>query len=172
VKRIVAAVIVLLVAGCAPIPTPTQTATLPSTETTTIPTASSVPSASGTPAVTSNPTAVVKVNRWSADCYGVPVAACEGVAALFINNLARSGDQLFSESHGVIAVGPRSECPRIPKWADANFCWQATALIASGPVCMVVAKQKSPRRLEYGQVGGSVISGRAGPLPQGWPTCV
>jgi hypothetical protein len=140
VKRLVAAIVIVLLGGCAaPTPTPTLT--------------------------------TVKVGHWSARCEGVATADCEGVAALFVNNLARSSQSVFDESGGMLSVEPRPDCPAVPDWADPSFCWQATASATSGPICMVVAKQTVSGSLGFGQVGGDDMTGRLGPAGKGWATC-
>jgi hypothetical protein len=115
----------------------------------------------------------VKVGDWAASCDGVPTGDCQGVAALFINNLAWSGASVLRESGGKLSVEPRPSCPAVPEWADPSFCWQATARVSSGTVCMVVARQANPASTweRFGQVGGDDMTGRLGGPPAGWPTC-
>jgi hypothetical protein len=114
----------------------------------------------------------VTVGEWSARCEGVGSGDCEGVAALFVNNLARSWKSVFDQSGGMLSVEPRPDCPAVPDWADPSFCWQASALVWSGPICMVVARQTISRPLGFGQVGGDEMTGRAGHPATGWPTCM
>ena len=115
----------------------------------------------------------VKVGDWTASCQGVPADDCEGVAGLFINNLARSGASVLLEGGGKVSVEPRPFCPAVPEWADPTFCWQATAKTSTGIVCMVVARQADPATAgsRFGQVGGDVMTGFLGGPPVGWPTC-
>ena len=115
----------------------------------------------------------VKVGDWTASCEGVPADDCEGIAGLFINNLAWSGASVLRESGGKLSVAPRRSCPAVPEWADPSFCWQATARISTGTVCMVVARQSDPAVAgsRFGQIGGDDMTGRFGGPPVGWPTC-
>jgi hypothetical protein len=115
----------------------------------------------------------VKVGDWTASCIGVSQTDCEGIASLFINNLARSWKSVFDESGGRVSVEPRPDCPAIPEWADGSFCWEAEARVSTGAVCMVVARQMDPVKAGagFGQVGGDEMTGRAGGPPEGWPTC-
>jgi hypothetical protein len=76
----------------------------------------------------------VKIGDWTASCDGVPAGDCQGVAALFINNLARSGASVLRESGAKLSVEPRPSCPAVPEWADPSFCWQASARVSSGTV--------------------------------------
>jgi len=112
----------------------------------------------------------VKVGEWSALCEGVGTGDCMGVAALFVNNLAWSEESVFIQSRGIVSITPRPACPTVPDYADPAFCWQATALVPSGPICMVVAKSRVAGPLGFGQVGGDDLTGRLGPPPD-WPRC-
>ena len=112
----------------------------------------------------------VKVGEWSAICEGVGTGDCEGVAALFVNNLAWSGKSVFDQSGGIVSVTPRPECPAVPDYADPAFCWQATALVPSGPICMVVARLTVAGPRGFGQAGGDDLTGRA-IGPPNWPIC-
>jgi len=115
----------------------------------------------------------VKIGDWTANCQAVPADDCEGIAGLFINNLAWSGATVLNESGGRVSVEPRPMCPAVPKWADPSFCWQATAKVSTGTVCMVIARQLDPATAgsRFGQVGGVDLTGRLGGPPAGWPTC-
>jgi hypothetical protein len=160
--RVLAILTVLLFGACStPTPTPAVTrapATVPTPNITEAPTSS----------LTVAP--AVAVGEWSATCDGVEVGDCEGVAALFVNNLARGWRSVFDQSGGKVSVEPRPVCPAVPDWADPHFCWQATASVSSGPICMVIARQAVARYAGFGQVGGDAI-GRAARPPSGWPTC-
>ncbi len=157
----VLAMVALAVSCGAPMPTLTSA---PAVISTPVPTA--------TPEPTPTPGLTVQVGRWDARCDGVDATECQGVAALFVNNLAWSGDSVFELSGGTVTVQRRLECPVVPHWADPSSCWQATALVPDGPVCMVVGRRTDVTPPAYGQVGGSDLTGRAGGLPKGWPTCV
>lgn len=159
---VAALAIAVLAASCAA-PTPTLTPA---------PAVISTPAPTATPEPTATPQLTVEVGQWSARCDGVGATECQGVAALFLNNLARSGESVFEQSGGTVTVRPRPECPVVPHWADPSSCWQATALVPDGAVCMVVGRRTDVTPPAYGQVGGSDLSGRAGGPPKGWPSCV
>jgi hypothetical protein len=116
------------------------------------------------------PALIVQVGDWSATCDGVGLNDCQGVAALFVNNLARNWKSVFDSSDGNVSVAPRPVCPAVPAWAEAGFCWQATAAGGTGPICMVVARHMATLSA-FGQVGGDEMTGRFGGPPPGWPTC-
>jgi hypothetical protein len=137
------------------------------------------PSVEGVPSSTASPRAVdddvleIGFDDWTASCHGVPTVICRGVAGLFVNNLARNGQRVLTESEGWIDVtGPR-DCPAVPDWADPSRCWQATAQVDAGPICMVIAGQKRVNvgYGAFGQVGGAEMAGRGGGPPSGWPVC-
>jgi hypothetical protein len=101
---------------------------------------------------------------------------CTGASERFINLLARSTDDVFDQSGGLLTVEPRPVCPPVPEWADGADCWQVTAndafLASDQPWCMVIAKRSSDTRYPpYVQVGGPDGTGRAGGMPEGWPLC-
>ncbi len=154
--------VVVLAASCAA-PTPTLTSA---------PAVISTPAPTATPEPATTPELTVAVGQWSVRCDGIDATECQGVAALFVNNLAWSGDSVFELSGGTVTVQRRLECPVVPHWADPSSCWQATALVPDGPVCMVVGRRTDVTPPAYGQVGGSDLTGRAGGLPKGWPNCV
>ena len=112
----------------------------------------------------------VKVGDWTASCVGVSPTDCEGIAALFVNNLAWSGASVLRDSGGNVSIAPRPDCPAVPDYADSSVCWQATALVPGGRVCMVVARQKMGP-FGFGQVGGDEMAGSAAGPPPGWSTC-
>lgn len=127
--------------------------------------------ATAAPAPTATPAPVVQVGEWSASCDRVGADDCRGVAALFVNNLARSKQSVFEQNGGTLSVEPRPDCPIVPDWADSDFCWQATALVSGVPVCMVIARQSPSRPIGFGQVGGGDMTGQAGGPPESWPRC-
>lgn len=101
---------------------------------------------------------------WTPACGDVPFADCYGVAALFANNLARNWEWVHEQSGGVITVTPRPVCPDFGDTfggtQDPSFCWQATAAVTDGQVCMVVARQlQANNGWEFGQVGGDEMAG-------------
>ena len=116
-------------------------------------------------------------DSWTAQCNGTKESVCRGVAALFVNNLARQKPRVHDASAGELAVERRSACPKTPKGFRDNTCWQATAEGPDGPVCMVVAKmtdalrEKARSDLGYGQIGGDEMTGAAGEPSADWPTC-
>ncbi len=156
-KRLVLPALLALVAACAA-PAPPVTPT---------------PSEAAAHSPTASPVATVRVGDWSASCDGVSVADCQGVASLFVNNLAWSGTEVLRDSGGKLSVTPRPHCPAVPSYIDASFCWQATASRPSGSVCMVIARQADPAKagFDFGQVGGDDMAGQAVGPPSGWPAC-
>ena len=106
------------------------------------------------------------VGDWSARCDRVSEADCDGVARLFINNLARSGTWVLQQSHGLLTVEPMTTCPALPEWADPSHCGQAVATVTEGPICMVIARQSQPNELGFGQFGGDDMSGRLADPPR------
>lgn len=113
----------------------------------------------------------VRVGDWTATCVGVWPADCTGIAAVFVNNLAWSGESVLRDSGGRVSIAPRPDCPVVPEWADGGVCWQASASVPTGRVCMVVARQNVQDAFGFGQVGGDDLTGRLGGPPPGWPTC-
>jgi hypothetical protein len=113
--------------------------------------------------------ATVQFDGWTATCSDVERDDCDGVAGLFVNNLARNWKSVLDESGGRIHVATRPSCPAVPDWADPRLCWQATA----GSICMIIARNMHPggAGFAFGQVGGDEMAGRAGPPPSGWPKC-
>ena len=124
---------------------------------------------------TPSPSALaVQVQGWTAACSAVAEDDCRGVAALFVNNLASSGQSAFEASAGQLTVTARSACPTVlPEWADPAACWQAAARTTTGPVCTVIARhsQADGAASAFGQVGGDEMSGQAVGPPAGWPVC-
>jgi hypothetical protein len=113
----------------------------------------------------------VEVGEWTATCLDVPTADCTGIAGLFINNLAWSGQSILDQSGGKLFVVPRADCPTMPTWVDGPSCWQALTDITDRQVCMVIARQTISSPFGFAQVGGDEMSGRAVP-PVGYPECV
>lgn len=170
-KRVVFMAVALLVAACAsPAPSAPASSSVASSTPTVAP--SSQPTAGPTDLVVSGTGATVQFDGWTATCSDVAADECQGVAALFANNLARSWKSVFDESGGRIRVASRSACPAVPDWADPSRCWQATAQVAAGPICMVIARWPKAEGAvsTFGQVGGDEMAGPAGPAGR-WPTC-
>jgi len=109
---------------------------------------------------------------WNALCGGASDIECDGVVRLFTTNLGRSWRSIVDQSGGRLTMEPRS-CPLRPDGLTARVCWDVTAVIASGPFCMVVAHDADdPRYAPYFQIGGEDGAGRVGGLPSGWPMCL
>jgi len=107
---------------------------------------------------------------WTAACGGVSDRDCDGAVGLFSNNLARSWQMVFDQSAGRLTVEPRM-CPTF-HGLTARQCWDVTAVLSAGPMCMVVANgANDPRYPDYFQIGGQDGAGRAGGPPPGWPMC-
>lgn len=120
------------------------------------------------------PHAAVQFDGWTAFCSSLEEQECEGIAQLFVNNLAWDEAAIHRESGGRIVVEPRSACPgSLPEWADRSSCWQAFAHASMGEVCMVIARHEKAQGAvsTFGQVGGDEMTGRAGGPATGWPVC-
>ena len=169
-KRMAFAAVAFLVAACAsPAPSaPVSSAVAPSPVT-----ASSPPTGGPTDPVATGTGATVRFDDWTATCSEVAADECQGVAALFANNLAFNWKWVQGESGGRIAVGTRSACSGVPAWADPSECWQATAVVAAGPICMVIARWPKVEGAvaTFGQVGGDDMAGDVGGPPPGWQSC-
>jgi hypothetical protein len=114
VKRVAVAAVVLLAAACAS-PAPPASSSAAALTSTVAPTGQ--PSA-GSTYVVSRAGSTVQFDGWTAICSHVAADVCQGVAALFVNNLAWSGQSVFDASGGQILVASRSACPAVPDWAD------------------------------------------------------
>ena len=114
------------------------------------------------------PLTTVPVGDWTATCHDVPDADCGGAAAVFIDHLGRSGQDVFDRSGGLVHVTPRSGCPQGADAARWLSCFQVSTSVPADAACMVIARDFDGT---YAQVGGP-IPGRAGPLPRAWPRCV
>jgi hypothetical protein len=100
------------------------------------------------------------VHGWSVTCVDTPSAECEGVAAVFINNLARNQDEIREKSGARLRVEPHQACSGSSEWPSGSSCWQATAAVTDGLVCMVIAQRLSGSGTPagFGQVGGDNLS--------------
>lgn len=108
---------------------------------------------------------------WAVTCGATSDSDCDGAVELFANNLARSGQQIFDDSGGRLGVMPR-DCPT-RNGLTARRCWDVTAILPSGPLCMVVAHGATdPRYPAYFQIGGQDAAGRGGSPPDDWPLCL
>lgn len=171
-KVLAAAAVALLVVGACASPAPTAPASSPAG--TPIQPASNAPSPGPTVLGVSGTGATVRSDGWTSRCSAVQVDDCDGVARLFVNNLARSWKGVFDASGGRIVVEARAACPSsLPDWADSASCWQATAPASTGDVCMVIARHPKAEGAvsTFGQVGGDEMTGRLGGPPAGWPVC-
>lgn len=131
--------------------------------------------ASPTPVVTSAPSPTprtVTTGRatWTVACGGISDKDCDGAVGLFANNLARSWQMVLDQSAGRLTVEPRM-CPTF-NGLTARQCWDVTAVLSTGSMCMVVANgANDPRYPDYFEIGGQDGAGRAGGPPKGWPMC-
>jgi hypothetical protein len=94
------------------------------------------------------PVTTVDVGEWTATCGLVEPTVCSDVAALAINNLART------RPSGTIEVVDRPACPVVPQWADGSHCWRVRIPAGDSEVCMVIARQRVQEG--YVQVAGDV----------------
>ena len=113
--------------------------------------------------------------NWTASCMDTAAEDCQGVAELFVNNLARSGESVRLASGGRVIVHP-IPCPELEDWADPNGgCWRAIAPVPpdADRACMVVARQKdSVNGIDgFGQAGGDNYTGLAGAPRPGTTPC-
>jgi hypothetical protein len=138
---------------------------------------SSPAGSSPTPAVTVLPSPTPRlitsgIATWTVMCNGASDADCEGAVGLFTNNLARSWAMILDQSGGRLTVQPRA-CPTRIDGLTARLCWDVTAVISSGPFCMVVAHDANDSRYPaFFEIGGQDGTGRAGGPPTGWPMCL
>lgn len=109
--------------------------------------------------------------RWLATCSGVPVEDCRGVAELFVNNLARNGEAIRQEAHGVILIELMRPCPNLPDWAIPGECWRASAPTRTARACMIVARQTIGAGGAFGQAGGDEYAGLLGAPKPGTTPC-
>ena len=116
----------------------------------------------------------VRVGDWVANCIGVSAEDCSGIAGLFVNNLAWSGEAIRSASGGRVSVAPLPACPAdLESWADPSACWRAWAPLGSGRACMVIARQNGTvdAGSRFGQAGGDEYTGRFGAPAPGTQPC-
>jgi hypothetical protein len=107
---------------------------------------------------------------WTVACGGTSDQDCDGAVGLFANNLAWSWQMVIDQSGGRLTVEPRM-CPTFDG-LTARQCWDVTAVLSSGPMCMVVAHgANDPRYPDYFEIGGQDGAGRAVGPPKGWPMC-
>ena len=110
---------------------------------------------------------------WVAECRNVARADCEGIAALFVNNLARNHQWIHDESGGLVRVSPASICPEPPDWAVAGGCWRAEAPAVTTRACMLIARLQDGELAThpFGQIGGDEFTGLAGAAAPGTNPC-
>jgi hypothetical protein len=97
---------------------------------------------------------------WTVDCAGVAQDDCEGIARMFLNNLAWNGGWVYEESAGRIAVAPALSCPAIPDWGVAGACWRVAAATRTARACMVMARRKEVEQgYAFRWIGGDVLTG-------------
>jgi len=133
--------------------------------------------AGSTPAISVEPSATPRVTTttggatWTVMCNGTSNKDCDGAIGLFSNNLAMNWQQILDASGGRLIVAPRS-CPTF-NGLTARQCWDVTAVLPSGPFCMVVANDANdPRYPDYFEIGGQDGTDRLGGSPTGWPMCL
>jgi hypothetical protein len=104
---------------------------------------------------------------WTVDCAGVPQDDCEGVARMFLNNLARNGGWIHEESDGRINVAHAAACPDIPEWGVPGACWRVSAPTQTSRACMLMARRKELEQgYAFGRIGGDQLTGNfAAPKP-------
>jgi len=129
------------------------------------------PTPVATPAPSPTPRAVTTVRAtWTVACGGISDKDCDGAVGLFANNLARSWQMVLDQSGGRLTVESRI-CPTFDG-LTARQCWDVTAVLSSGPMCMVVANgANDPRYPDYFEIGGQDGAGRVRGSPKGWPMC-
>jgi hypothetical protein len=112
----------------------------------------------------------VAQGRWLATCDNVILVDCEGIAELFVNNLARDEEGIRKAAGGMLFVASIGACPELPEWALPQ-CWRAFAPIEPDRACMVIARQNIAAGSGFGQVGGDEYTGLAGEPEPGTNPC-
>src|SRR5882672_9053893 len=79
---------------------------------------------------------------WTAECLNVATSDCDGIARMFLNNLAANGGWVRDESSGRLQISVLSACPGFPAWAMPGTCWRAAARTQSARACIIVARRK------------------------------
>lgn len=113
------------------------------------------------------PPLIVTAGRasWVVACGDANVEHCEGAVELFSNNLGRSWATVLEQSNGRLTVEPRA-CPAL-EGLTVERCWDVTAVITDGPLCIVVATgADDPRAAEYFQIGGPALGSAVQPSPE------
>ena len=109
---------------------------------------------------------------WTAQCLHVATSDCEGIARLFVNNLARNGAWVGDESGRQVRISPSAACPPFPEWAQPGACWRAFAPTTSSRACMLIARQlKDTTEFGFGRIGGDELTGRFGAPKPGTTPC-
>jgi hypothetical protein len=115
---------------------------------------------------------VIGDETWTADCVHVAARDCEGIARLFVNNLARNGGWVGEESGRSVRITQLPLCPPFPEWAQPGACWRAFAPTTSSRACMVIARQrKDTTAFGFGRIGGDELTGRLGAPEPGTTPC-
>ena len=108
---------------------------------------------------------------WTAQCLHVATSDCEGIARLFVNNLARNGAWVGDES-GAGPHQPVSRVSALPRVAQPGACWRAFAPTTSSRACMLIARQlKDTTEFGFGRIGGDELTGRFGAPKPGTTPC-
>jgi hypothetical protein len=115
---------------------------------------------------------VIGDETWTAQCVRVATRDCEGIARLFVNNLARNGGWVGEESGRSVRITPLPVCPPLPEWAEPGACWRAFAPTTSSRACMLIARQrKDTTEFGFGRFGGDELTGRFGAPKPGTTPC-
>jgi hypothetical protein len=100
---------------------------------------------------------------WTVGCADVAQADCDGIARMFLNNLAWNGGWVYEESGGRINVTRDALCPDIPEWGVPGACWRVSAPTQSARTCMLMARRDVPEQgYTFGRIGGDELTGRLG----------
>jgi len=115
---------------------------------------------------------VIGDETWTAECVHVDIPDCEGIARLFVNNLARNGGWVGEESGRSVRISLVPVCPPFPEWAQPGACWRAFAPTTSSRACMLIARQrKDTTEFGFGRIGGDELTGRFGAPKPGTTPC-
>jgi hypothetical protein len=121
---------------------------------------------------TSSVTVAVGDETWTTDCADVSPSDCEGIARMFLNNLARNGGWVYEESGGQIDVTRAFLCPDIPAWGVPGACWRVSAPTRSARTCMLMARRTAPEQgYAFGWIGGEDLTGLLGAPKPGTTPC-
>ena len=112
----------------------------------------------------------IAVGAWVATCHDVSLLDCDGVARVFVANLAGREPAYLEASGGEVAVVTRPDCVLGgAPWTQRWTCWEASAPVHDGRVCMVIASYVGGS--SFAQVGGHDVRGESRAHGPGWPMC-